>query len=147
MILSPHSPPLEPTKCLVMKLKEEHESEQEYRCCPPALDLCAGMVKVTPGGKEREGELKGKSKAKKHAKKKEEESEDEDDDDDDDDDDDSSEEDEDDDDEEDKPKVSKKEKKTPVPANKVDEKREEEERRRDQVRKRILTTGKLSSGT
>jgi len=34
-----------PTKCLLMTLKEETKDEQEFRCCPATMDVCAGPSK------------------------------------------------------------------------------------------------------
>ena len=140
-------PPLEPTKCLVMKLKEELKSEQEFRCCPATMDVCAGMIKVTPGGKDK-GKEHGSCKNGKSKKPHKEKVDDDDDDDESDEDDDEDDSDEDDNDSDDDRVIPKKSTK-PVPVKKVDQDKvakDEEERRREDVRKRILTTGKLSSG-
>jgi len=33
----------EPSRCVLMDLKDEYDaSSKSYRCCPPAMDLCAG---------------------------------------------------------------------------------------------------------
>lgn len=105
-----------------MTLKEEHDrDEEEYRCCPATMDVCAGMTKVTPGGKEVDP---------KNLKVTTDEDEGED---------------EEDEDLEIEAKDSQKDS-SPVETDHQQEE-EEEERRRNDVRKRILSTGKLSAGS
>jgi len=116
-----------------MKLSEEHDNnEQEFRCCPASMDVCAGMVKVTPGGKKSSPKVSKPVKLQNEAG------------------DEVADQENDDSESEETPrKQIPTTKESPNGPKTIGKKAEdqEEQLRRNEVRKRILSTGKLSAGS